>query len=143
MRSGYHSYYPLHQSWKRSRTTQYRSGKRGQKHSVNINDRWYASWKFTHYCKVHNIPCEVIHHSHQESRWEYRRTWAFLRNEPYEQKYKKAGKWCSKLACRSIYGWIYHYDELKIKRTWSVYDYTELIWWSNKDIGIEYILVEK
>lgn len=153
MRSSYKDYYPLHYSWKRTRCTQYRPGKRGKKHVYLITDKrthhgfWYNSYIFTKYCKAHDIPCEVRELRHNESRWEYKRTWQFIGYETSKQlkrivtgEYKKKAEWVWIPYQKPVYDWVYDYDAPLVKKTWTVSDGTELIWWSDKDIGIEYIL---
>lgn len=129
---------PINQkTWKVLRKTQYRNGKRGQRHVYEIYDKWYSGWKFEEYCREHDIPCAVKNYAHLESSWEYQKTWEIICYRPTigctinNIKYPNL---------HPIYGYVYHYDLPLVKRVWSVYDKTELIWWSDKDIGIERIL---
>lgn len=134
-------------TWKVFRKNQYRPGKRGQKHILHITEgrwnRWSTTRKFKEYCRDHDIPYEVNELAHLESQWVYQKSWTVLKYVPYLRKHKKDGYWVEIRDMQPVYGYIYHRDLPLIKRTWSVYDGTELIWWSDKDIGIEYILVEK
>lgn len=138
-------------SWKCKRQNQYNVGKRGKNHTLYIAEhiwnRWSTVWKFECYCKDHNIPYLVKTLAHNEVHWQYQRTWQFIGYETSKQlkrivtgEYKKKAEWVWIPYQKPVYDWVYDYNAPLIKRTYSVYDGTELIWWSDKDIGIEYIL---
>ena len=84
---------------------------------------------------------------HNESRWEYKRTWqlvGYRKTWQYKKvisgEFNKKAEYIKVDCLQPNYDWVYDYDAPLVKRTWSVTDGTELIWWSDKDIGIEYIL---
>jgi len=126
-------------SWKMSRQKQYHPGGRGQKHILRLGAglTWSQKWKFEEYCRDHNIPLL----SHLEKRVQYKRgIWCILRWELCNRIRKENGKWVTVKEFQPVHG--YKYEVLPTPHYYSISitDGYELVWWSDKDIGIEYIL---
>ena len=119
-------------SWKDHRKTQYHIGGRGEHHQVRVETEktWWRNSKISKledYCKKHNIPNRT--------------------NEYRKFNWKPCGRWMStgKKIEKKIGHYIYIDWEYKFIPNGQFYrsyyvDYYVFHWWSNKDIGIKYIL---
>jgi hypothetical protein len=135
----------IQKTWKIFRENQYRVGGRGQKHTVVIDNSWAKKWNFEKYCNAHDIPFCINEICHLEKRTQYKKAiWTVIGNETVKRlKRVLVGtrkKWIEVEQTRPKYGYIY--EDLPTPRHYavSITDGWELVWWSNKDIGIEYIL---
>lgn len=88
-------------SWKSKRKTQYRSNKRGKKHSLIISYWDFDTWSFEEYFKENNIPYMIEDICQIKMRW----VW-----------------WCQEY------------------RKFSYITGKKIVWWSDKDIGMKYLL---
>lgn len=119
-------------SWKDKRKTQYRPEGRGKRHEIYV-DSCYYEWEIAEYLRNHDIPhhIETICKRHVRYRWQYTKSVfvgykeIILRDKTYWWP-----KWetvdLEKPICRKAY--------------WSETLGYKITWWSNKDIGIDYIL---
>ena len=133
--------------WKDHRKTQYRG--RGQKHTVYIDSNRIKEWQLKEHFKDHNIPYVL------KKVWGRRRSclhpiyqyWKTPTQPKYHYKYttktdEDGKKRCVKVRCHQI-GWSYDYERITIGYKTCHYNYVKghnLIWWSDKDIGIDYLL---
>jgi hypothetical protein len=112
-------------SWKRKRIYQQRSRSELQEHGIYIDDKNFFSWYIEEWFDDHDIPYKIEE----------------IREPRYRIVY---GYWTSKIIQP-------HPNRIELKRTYIKYEIPKrykysktigwnLIWWSNKDIGIEYIL---
>jgi len=133
-------------SWKKFRKTQYHIGGRGKEHTLRISNNNISIWSLEKEFRKLNIPFRI-----DEVR------------EPYRFKRKKwklvKSKWKMPVYCRvrikdttskSGWNWAYKIVRWEYQAEWQedgwewqnsyrivAYDVT---WWSDKDIGVEYIL---
>lgn len=142
--TSYDDKYPTHEKcWKQKRKKQYHPNGRGEQHSIYVDDNDIYMYRFKEHLRDLNIPFRI--EQVKES---------FIRKEPiwvkvikpfkkpiYQRSwYKKDGKTVNNW---EIIGW---YDDY----TWKINGYKmvprvriigyNIIWWSNKDIGIEHML---
>jgi len=145
-------------TWKVKRAKQYRCGGRGKKHRmvfpVRPWPRW--SWRFREdeqlledYLEEHNIPHRVRSLGHREKRVQtYQKVYTITgwKVVVKERKVRKGSGNKRKTTTeyytvrRPIYGWkIKKWDK---PREWWVFvaEGTEVVWWSDKDIGVSHIL---
>jgi len=117
-------------SWKAKRNTQYYPGGKGERHEIFIKvDGWRHEgdirWAFKNYCDDHHIPYGV-----EEVVTKELRTRNFIKYIPVYDD----------LTNKSIVHWmrieIGEIQEYWIKKVIGV----KLIWWHDKDIGLERIL---
>lgn len=133
-------------SWKVKRRKQYREKPRGKKHEMFFEDlKWRVRWELQEYFDEHNIPYHIEDHREtydytyevSENVKDYQVPW-------YTEKYRRDedGKYVRYAVRQSGYRWIYKTVKTgkfkTVKR--SVDAGTTLRWWSDKDIGVEYIM---
>lgn len=140
-------------NWKDRRVKQYREEKRGQQHELVFEtSNWSQQWNVECYLKKHDIPYRVEEIRHIEKRKHVIRTKRVkdyqVPNYVYTWKYLErpdGTKYLVRVVKHlSGYSWKYREEPLdKPKVRYynvSVRDGWRLVWWSDKDIGIEYIL---
>lgn len=128
-------------SWKDHRKTQYRAGGRGKKH-VMIFDKlsWREQWALEEYFKDHEIP-----YNFEELKYKERRKY-YIRTERVKAYQVPAYTFSFNPAKRHQIGYRWIYKDIpldKPKVRWYNYSVTtgyRLVWWSDKDIGIDFIL---
>ena len=138
----YEIHVPTTKSWKKKRKTQYHLNKRGQHHEVFL-DLHYNDWEITEYFKTQNIPFSLdpIQESGYNKYVNYKRVvvrtipdyYYFWRRIDGELKRLKGHQ----IGFKAIYEW------KPCGYTTYCCSYTvgyKLVWWSDKDIGVEYIL---
>lgn len=137
----------VQKTWKEKRLTKYRVGKRGQKHELffpsNEYGCWALTWTLEEYFEDHDIPFnietirEVCHRQREIKRWvvKYRVPdygWWYphlqLRpgRKPVQRGWKDVGEWVG----------TGKYEPY----SFSIITGYNVVWWSDKDIGIEHIL---
>lgn len=138
MRRKYHPH--SRKGWKKSRSKQQRTGGRGEKHSIYIEGaNKYHLWDFEKYCFKHDIPYRLEEKTTTE-KCSYKET------KSVAVRYVPAYTYASNPIRQHQVGykWIY-----KTVETGRIITYNRkkvlgctITWWSDKDIGIEYILKE-
>ena len=129
-------------SWKKKRKTQYHLNNRGQRHEVFL-DYHYCEWEIEEYFEAQNIPFSLD--SIKESGYNntraykrvvvktiptYRYEWKLI-----DGKYQQVAK--HQMGYVAIYDWMpCGYTTYRYSRVIGF----KLIWWSDKDIGLEYLL---
>jgi hypothetical protein len=127
-------------NWKDHRKTQYRTGKRGQKHELifdNLSRR--QQWVLEEYFKAHDIP-----HNVEDIKRKERRKYVIHTESVKDYQIPVfTFAWLSK-GHQIGYRWIYKdvpLDKPIIRwYNYSVTIGTRVVWWSDKDIGIDFIL---
>ena len=126
----------VQKTWKVKRKRQYREGRRGKKNEVVVG-KWSTSWNFQEYCEEHNIPFAVE---------EVREYYTYQRPEIKRVKdlYVPAYSYCWPKERQYQVGFVWTYKRVETGhmityKSWRIREY-KLIWWSDKDIGIEYII---
>lgn len=121
-------------SWKKKRKTQYRDRSSMQEHSIYIDDMSICNWDLREWLDDHDIPY----------RWETVKK-KFVRYRLGQYKRVEIGSYLyvdhkGITRRRSYYEnrWV-PYDQPK-KVTYSQTIGYKLTWWSNKDIGMDYLL---
>jgi len=134
-------------SWKKFRKTKYRLGHRGQKHTV-FCEGYVKAWSLKEYCESHDIPYNMERvtevYTYRTPIYSKRLLW---RTPKYFYKHvwgkNKNGDRCILKEVRHQVGWEDRYDWVIIgyqnKQGHKLLGYN-FIWWSNKNIGVEYIL---
>ena len=126
-----------------SKSRKLKSGFRGKKHCVAVyEDSYYtAAWKFEEYCKKNSIPYrfEEIYERRTRSVPIYKKVfvgnWEQLDYSSHTKKNGKRQPLKTKLEP--------HYEKVKIGEktvNWKYVIGSRFIWWSNKDIGISFLL---
>lgn len=112
-------------SWKHKRKTQYRGPKRGEKHSITLDNASYRIlWNLEEYFEDHDIPFDI--EQNRESKMV----------PDFDYVKHSTGK-------KNMFGWEICYHERVPNGKLRKYTYTvshTVTWWSNKDIGLDYIL---
>jgi len=150
--SSLEKYCTFQKTWKVKRNKQYHANGRGQRHEIKIEDvtTYYdKSYKFKKYCENHNIPyvVETIRKSYIIKRPEYK-TVVVGRKPHYVFRYEYVKDGNNKniftQTIRHQCGWLNITEQVKTGNIIVYHNTREigvrLIWWSNKDIGIQYIL---
>jgi len=141
-------------SWKDNRKTQYRQDGRGQRHEMTFDteDAWRKQWNIEKYFKEHDIPycTEDIKEARPYSRTVYYEmvksyqvpyycyTWEFITQPDGTSRFGRVVK--------HQIGFEWKFKSIPLDKpvtTWyngSVSTGWKLIWWSDKDIGIDHIL---
>lgn len=114
-------------TWKDRRKTQYRES-RGQKHVIKITDKRFYNWEVERYFDKFGIPYHFETIRKPEYRPEYR--WKLV---PDKER-QKLFPWAWPVIMKRVY------EPTGNTVRYSVFDYYTLTWWSDKDIGIDYIL---
>lgn len=141
--SNYDDMYPTHEkTWKNKRKTQYRPGGRGKKHSIEVDLDWTYEWDLSCYFIEHDIPYRI--ESVCESRTKKFKKWKRVSKGTYpvyrRQFWRQDGKlmWVDKISYwTEKYEWVH--DGWEWKPVVDIVAY-RVTWWSDKDIGIDYIL---
>jgi len=138
-------------SWKGIRKKQYRAEGRGQKHEIVVTDcdRWYRVYKVKEYFEKYDIPYRIedikeqYTYNHRVTKWVER-----FRRPRYQMKYSWVtgadGKRVMTRVRGHQIGWetigdhVYTGEVRTIKGSKTVG--FKITWWSDKDIGISYIL---
>lgn len=145
-------------TWKVKRRQQYREHGRGQQHTIFLPNGggpswrfWVNTWELEEWFNDHDIPFRLEKVHEFETRVEtHQRVYKSIGWEPYtyvqEIRPRKNGakktltRYETKTSWRSVYGWV----TVKLARPretrWATLKGYRLTWWSNKDIGIDYIL---
>ena len=120
-------------TWKVRRNTQYYTNGRGKKHHIKIQGSLQHDWlrpndliTLEDYCDDYNIP----HTTERIKEWEWRPHYSY-RDDGIETITIGSFSYTQRIWKKVYSG--YHYKHCYIKH----YIFT---WWSNKDIGLEYIL---
>lgn len=135
-------------SWKEFRKTQYHACGRGEKHTIFIYNTIVSIWKLEEYFREHNIPyhTECIRKPYKTQKKPVKKYFVVGQKPLYHYKYtvtkdengKRIYTKVKKLLC---YTNVYDYEFVGYKNV--TYYHTlgyEFSWWSNKDVGIEFIL---
>lgn len=146
------SYHRETNNWKDKRLTQYREGKRGKRHELVFETGWRKLWTLERYLKGKDIPFCIEEIRHTERRKRVIRT---ERVKDYQiPNYVYDWKWLERpdgtkyfgRVVKHISGYSWKYKEITLDKpiikyyNVSVSDGFRVIWWSDKDIGIDYIL---
>jgi len=138
-------------NWKQHRKQQYRIGKRGKRHEYWLPAKSpyiIGDWKFRQYCDNHNIPYDVEHIYEPHIFTRVRTT----KRVPYYKRRRWQYRWERNEEGRIVQvrdhqiGWEWVYRTVKLEKPiitkyrGTRYVGTKLIWWSDKDIGLPYIL---
>lgn len=139
----YDDMYPAHDtSWKAKRKTQYHPGGRGKEHTIEVDADWTYEWDLSEYFKEHDIPyrIEPVNESRMRKFRKWKRVKVGLRPVYKTEYYYKDKKLCIRHHFRY---WADKYETVIDGYEWrpvtTVVKY-RVIWWSDKDIGIDYIL---
>ncbi len=142
-------------SWKGARKTQYRANGRGKQHEMVINTtdfnrwRWAAQYTLRDYFVKHDIPYRIDEIKEQYTYKSYpsKSVLRFVRPR-YQLKYSWVTGADGERSIQRVQGhqigWETIYDfvptgEIKIVKASKTVGY-RITWWSDKDIGIDYIL---
>jgi hypothetical protein len=138
-------HHEVQKSWKVRRKRQYRGEKRGAEHQVFL-EGWRNLWSMEEYFRQHDIPYKMERVMEKYtytvpiySKIVKRRVPNYVCRERLMD-----GKWISEI-CHQI-GWREEYDfvligyQTKIGARLTGHN---LVWWSDKDIGIEFILKQR
>ena len=124
--------------WKFKRQNQYNINRRGKRHEIIIGSRHHIEeWNFKEYCCDHNIPhsIEPIYEVREFTQEIHKLI--VIRLEPrytYGDKPHQVG-W------KEITKWVRTGEFKTFEQNYLIGN--RLIWWSDKDIGIDYILNER
>ena len=139
--------------WKDYRKTQYRPDGRGARHEMIFDSlSWKEEWALEEYLKDHNIPYRIEDIKESRRRKYVVRT---KREKWYERPvYTYNWRWFTLPSGKKMFnrerghqiGWEWVYRDVPLDKPiirW--YNYktvvaTRLVWWSDKNIGIKYIL---
>jgi hypothetical protein len=138
-------------SWKDKRKTQHRDGPRGKRHEIVFDKGrgWYSpeTWALEQYLQAHDIPY-YIKNIKKSYMYCDKTAWVWV---PHYQKPKVyyVWRWRNGTLWREFghqigYEWVYRKKKLdKPVEKW--YNRSEtigykVVWWSDKDIGLEYII---
>jgi hypothetical protein len=145
-------------TWKGKRRKQYREGGRGQQHEIFLpNDdsqkRWWGfwvnTWQLEQWFEDHDIPyrIEKVQRIERSEVKTHTRVYVVTGVERcvYMRKVRpKHGKaettYETYYAWKNVYGWVTRKLRKPRRTTWSALVGYKVIWWSDKDIGIEYAL---
>jgi hypothetical protein len=150
----------IQKTWKVKRRHQHRENARGKKHTLFLANEggsscrwlfWIKMWDLEEYLKNHDIPCHVRKIEQIEVRVQtHHERYVITGWEPYTKvcavRPKKNGarktetQYVTETGWRTVYGW--RKVKLKEPREWrtSTLIGYEVTWWSDKDIGMDYIL---
>ena len=140
----YDDLWPHHEKgWKAKRKTQYYPGGRGKEHSITVDADFTYEWDLTEYFKKHDISYRLEYVS--ESRMRKFKKWKRVK-QPWRRaiyhtrRTKKDGEtiWI-RTFLRYEDEYIWKQDGWEWKNVRDIVAY-KLIWWYDKDIGIDYIL---
>ena len=143
----YDDLYPTHEkTWKNKRKTQYRPGGRGKERSIIVDADFTYEWDLSEYFKEHDIPYRI---EYVNEPYSYKRkTTKRVRDEfktPYyiTRFYRQDGKmYMDRHIVR--WEWKYHWEYdggFEWIHTYRTVAY-KVIWWYDKDVGIDYILAQ-
>ncbi len=117
-------------SWKGKRKTQYRTDGRGKKHEVIIGTD-VCEWKLEEYFQDNNIPFSIEMILKRVVKY-IKKPYGYMKD--YGSYYDEDMGWVS-----NYQKWIFtHYETEEWVRHYRI-GY-EVTWWSDKDIGIDYLL---
>jgi hypothetical protein len=131
-------------NWKIKRKTKYRIGKRGKKHTIFCK----RFWVLERYCEKHDIPynIEKVSESYTytvpvwKKEFLYRKPNYVLKSvweKDTNGKYVLVRRVVHMSGYKDVYKWVKEGKQTKRGRRLLGYNFT---WWSDKDIGIEYII---
>jgi hypothetical protein len=130
-------------SWKATRKTQYHPGGRGKEHSIEVDPDWTYEWDLSEYFKKHNIPyriervCESRMRKFRKTKRVSKGIGPVYKIQHYRDEEGQL-KWVDVFShFTEKYEWVN--DGYEWKSVIDVVAY-RIIWWSDKDIGIDYIL---
>ena len=130
-------------SWKAKRKTQYHPGGRGKEHSITVDADFTYEWDLTVYFKEHGIPyrIECVSESRMRKFKKWKRVKTGWRHPIYHTRYtKKDGiPQIVRIVLRYEDEWTWEQDGWEWKPVTDVVAY-KIIWWYDKDIGIDHIL---
>lgn len=123
----------------------HRPGGRGKKHSIELGPEWKTIWELEKYCKAHDIPYRVEEkkRSYTRKRWFRTKRVPWYETPVYRTVYKDGVRTQIRTGRYTTV-----YREVDCEPYYTTYRCRELlgytfIWWSDKDIGIQYILKGK
>lgn len=136
----------VQRTWKEHRKTKYRPGKRGKKHTI-FCEGYLKAWDLKEYCEEHDIPCNMEKVTEPYSYWKNVYEKVEIGQKPYyiSRWYYRPDETGKMVRTEQKVLWFYstEYKEVYIGQeevhTHRLLGYN-FTWWSNKDIGIEYIL---
>jgi hypothetical protein len=138
-------HHEVQRSWKVKRKQQYRYERRGAEHRVFL-EGWRGIWHIEEYFRDNDIPYKIEKVTEQYTYTAPIHSKKVKRKVP-DYVYRERlvdGKWVSEI--HHQIGWKEEYDfviigyQRKVGVTLTGYN---LIWWSNKDIGIDFILKQR
>jgi hypothetical protein len=121
-------------SWKRKRKTQYRDRASMQEHTLEFDNNVYKWWDVQEWFDDHDIPCRIERINETWTQTQTHR-WKRIETGPYPY-----------IDAKGIKRYRYHYEHVRVRLTKPItYQCSRTIgwrltWWSDKDIGIEYVL---
>jgi hypothetical protein len=140
-------------NWKDHRKTQYRSNGRGQQHTLTLGKewRWGRLWDLEEYFKDHGIPYRIRRLYEVEVKTvTHQRVWTHLGTGHWVEYQRKVRPKKSKKKTLTTYetvrywkedwGWVWKDLPKPRECRYQIDKGYEVTWWSDKDIGIEYIL---
>ncbi len=148
----------VQKTWKVKRRQQYRECGRGQQHTVFLpNDTGGASWRFwvntwnlEEWFNNHDIPCRVEKVQEIEVRVQtHQRVYKCTGWEPYtyvrrtrttDGAKKSETLYETKTSWRGVYSWVKVRLAKPRETYWSKLTGYRVTWWSDKDIGIDYVI---
>jgi len=144
-------------SWKDNRKTQYHEDGRGQRHELELTqnsnfDSWRQEWNLEKYFKANDIPfCieqikesrqgEYVIYTKREKTYQipkYCYTWEFITQPDGKEKFGRVGKHQIGFEWRFVEVPLDKPKVIQYNRSVSIG--SRVIWWSDKDIGIDHIL---
>lgn len=137
----------VQRTWKERRKTKYRPGKRGQKHILFI-DHYKDVWKLKEYCEEHDIPHDMENVTEpytyrvpvKEKRVLFTIPRYYTKSHYGKDAFRRTivtERTQHQIGYEDIVEWVLvGYKDVHTRRTIG-YNFT---WWSDKDIGIKYIL---
>lgn len=125
--------------WKDRRKTQYRDTPRGAKHSLVLDGKsWRESYEMEEYFKIHDIPYRIQRLTKLEE-------YTVVIKSKTERVMTCSYPFVDSKGIARV-GYIYRYLEVPLEKPIVKTKYKkidlgyEIIWWSDKDIGVDYIL---
>jgi hypothetical protein len=132
------------------RKTQYHAGGRGERHEYVVGVEGWSSirWGFEDYCENHNIPycIENITEPYTYTHTIYTKRVKWYKRRKYQRKWvdrQFVNDYTHPIGWEWVYRTVALSEPIIKKRQGTRVTAYRLVWWSNKDIGIEYIINKK
>lgn len=139
----------VQRTWKVRRKKQYHN--RGKQHKVFIpHESFWGTWELERYFEDHEIPyriekvetvhTEMCHYSREYKRLRYDKYTYVRKVRIHGSNKKHKTRLVTETGWKPIYGWVYtKLEQPRLVRHVTLHGYN-VFWWSNKNIGIDYIL---